>query len=70
MRSRFLPFQTVSSFSWMRSFATPPKTMPPSRPLPMGSASFHPRGCVYQSSIERAIGGGAGGHNSGHEQEQ
>ena len=33
--------QNVSSFNWMRSAATPPKTMPPNRPLPIGSASTH-----------------------------
>jgi hypothetical protein len=49
-RSRFSSAQTVSSLTWMRSFATPPKIIPPRRPFPIGSASFHcVAGCLYQS---------------------
>ena len=36
----FCPAQTESSLSCSRSSRTPPKTIAPSRPLPMGSASF------------------------------
>src|SRR6266545_155841 len=50
IRSRFSPAQTVSSLSWRCSSATPPKTIAPRRPLPIGSASFQfAAGCVYQS---------------------
>src|ERR1017187_4325645 len=50
LRSRCSPAQTVSSLSWMRSDGAPPKTMAPSRPLPIGSASFQDAaGCRYQS---------------------
>src|ERR1019366_1727094 len=50
LRSRSSPAQTVSSLSWMRSDGAPPKTMAPSRPLPIGSASFQDAaGCRYQS---------------------
>src|SRR3954452_14940961 len=49
-RSRFSPAQIESSLSWIRSFSTPPNTIPPRRPLPMGSASTHfEAGCLYQS---------------------
>src|ERR1039457_3361334 len=39
LRSRFSPAQIVYSLSWMGSEGTPPKTIAPRRPLPMGRAS-------------------------------
>src|SRR5581483_10570650 len=53
LRSRFSPAQTVSSLSWICSVSTLPKTMPPSRPLPIGLASIHLlAGCRYQKTME------------------
>jgi hypothetical protein len=44
----------------MRSCATPPKTMAPKRPFPMGSDSSHfEAGCRYHSANESAGGSAA-----------
>ena len=51
LRSSAFPSQTVASLSWMRSASTPPKTMAPSRPFPIGSASVHASaGVAYHMS--------------------
>ena len=50
------PDQRESSLSWMRSVVTPPKTMAPRRPLPMGVASFQFfAGCLCQTVKSPAI---------------
>src|ERR1035437_3460334 len=40
-QSRGLPDQSVSSFNWTISSLTPPNTIAPNRPLPIGSACTH-----------------------------
>jgi hypothetical protein len=67
-RSRASPAHTVSSFSCNRSSVTPPKTMAPSRPFPIGGASFHAAaGCRYQSrsGVRSAARPGCGERSSG-----
>src|SRR5215831_8267070 len=51
LRSRFSPAQIVSSLSWIRSEWTPPNTIAPRRPFPIGRASFQEAaGCRNQST--------------------
>src|SRR4051812_8702369 len=49
-----IPVQRLISLNWIRSRSTPPNTMAPSRPLPIGSASvIHDfAGRSYQSSMD------------------
>src|SRR6185437_8568835 len=51
------PVQSVSSLSCRRSRGTPPKTIAPSRPLPIGSASVHSRAAASYQSFRSVISG-------------
>ena len=68
LRSTGVPAHTVSSFTWMVPNWSP-KTIPPSRPLPMGRASVQrAAGCAYRSvrspASARAAGAGSGAARS------
>src|SRR5215475_12414089 len=65
LRSRFSPAQIVSSLSWIRSVRTPPNTIAPRRPFPIGKASFQEAaGCRNQSTSGLLAVTGACGENA------